>query len=219
MPEYYNLPVLYTPEERERYMKWGIKKEKLTKPLVFLVIVIDVLVALSTICFGVMLVMGRDPYQYLMLSLFSSFATSGARVAALFLTLLIVRPLDLLYDFIFRKPPDPMMLRLAPSVGGVLYELQREGKTLRSGLITWQQWKTVVYHQLNEIMIEDLRLKIGQNTLQTIYPPHWRHSWMDHPAEKIVGTINLGKIQKNMEGYLASLEEQKRESEWISQNG
>lgn len=30
---------------------------------------------------------------------------------------------------------------------------------------------------------------------------------MDHPNEKIVGTIQLEKIQRLMKGYLASLEE------------
>jgi len=41
---------------------------------------------------------------------------------------------------------------------------------------------------------------------------------MDHPAEQITGTISLAHIRKNMQGYRASLEEQKREAEWRRQN-
>lgn len=45
-----------------------------------------------------------------------------------------------------------------------------------------------------------------------------RHKWMERPDEKIVGTIQLKKIQRMMKGYLASLEEQKREEAWRRQN-
>lgn len=219
MKEYYNLPILYTREERERYRKWGIKKAKILRPMAVLVIGIDLVVTVGTIIYGVSLAWGGAFRAYGTAAFFAACASKASWLVSMVLTLLIVRPLDLFFDLVFKKPPEPMMLRLEPCPDGVSYVLQREKKTLCKGVLSWQQWETAVYPQLNEIVIEDMWLKIGENTLQTIYPPHLQHKWMDHPAEKIVGTIDLGTIRKNMEGYLASLEEQRREAEWLRQNG
>lgn len=68
--------------------------------------------------------------------------------------------------------------------------------------------------ETNEILLEGQRLRIGSNTIASIYPPEKQKPWMDHPAEQITGTISLAHIWKNMQGYRASLEEQKREAEW-----
>lgn len=95
--------------------------------------------------------------------------------------ILVLKPLDLLFDLIFKKP--------------------------------------AVNPDTNRIYIEGQWLTIGANTLETIYPEENRKLWRDHPEEKIDGTIRLATIQKNMEGYLASLKEKKREAEWRKANG
>lgn len=217
MQEYYNLPVLYTREEREQYMKWGVKKARTLMPTGLLVAGIDLTVTAGTVIYAFGRAFGGGSYETSTFLVMCSSRISW--LAVVIFTLVVIKPMDLLFDFIFKKPQEPMMLRLEPSVEGVIYTLTRGKKQLRSGVLSWPQWKLVVYPQLNEIMIEELRLKIGENTVKSIYPPHLQHKWMEHPAEKIVGTINLGTIQKNMEGYLAALEEQKREAEWLKQNG
>lgn len=56
--------------------------------------------------------------------------------------------------------------------------------------------------ETNEILLEGQRLRIGSNTIASIYPPEKQKPWMDHPAEQITGTISLAHIRKNMQGYL-----------------
>lgn len=43
MTEYYNLPVLFTEEERKQYAAWGIKKEKTLLPFAIIAAIIEVL--------------------------------------------------------------------------------------------------------------------------------------------------------------------------------
>ncbi len=54
--------------------------------------------------------------------------------------------------------------------------------------------------ETNEILLEGQRLRIGSNTIASIYPPEKQKPWMDHPAEQITGTISLAHIRKNMQG-------------------
>ena len=43
MTEHYNLPILFTEEERQRYAAWGIKKEKTLLPFGIIAAIIEVL--------------------------------------------------------------------------------------------------------------------------------------------------------------------------------
>lgn len=106
------------------------------------------------------------------------------------------------------------MLRLEQTPQGIEYRLLCRKKVLCKGVLSWEEWQMVVYPHTNQIYIENQCLTIDANTIETIYPPDKQEEWMDRPEEKIVGTINWGKIQKNMKSYLVSLEEQKKEKEW-----
>ncbi len=218
MPEYYNLPVLFTEEERRSYAAWGIKKSKALKPFAIITIIIDILVALGTFLYFFH-AMGGANNLFLYIATWGETAGSVSYCIAIIFTILTVKPLDWILDTILKKPQPPKMLRLEPTAQGVQYQLFREKKLLSQGLLSWNEWQSAVNHLTNQIWIERQCLTIGANTIESIYPRDKRHKWMDHPAEKIVGTISLGKIQKNLEGYLASLEEQEKEAEWLKQNG
>ncbi len=72
----------------------------------------------------------------------------------------------------------------------------------------------MIFPETNEIIIDHQKLKIGRNTIDSIYPKEQRKSWLDRPDERIVGTIQLAQIQKNMLGYFASLEAKEKELNW-----
>ena len=110
------------------------------------------------------------------------------------------------------------MLQVPPKETGVSYFLLRGTTVLAQGMLTWDAWEAALAVETNEILLEGQRLRIGSNTIASIYPPEKQKPWMDHPAEQITGTISLAHIRKNMQGYRASLEEQKREAEWRRQN-
>lgn len=142
----------------------------------------------------------------------SSYAAWGIKKEKLLL------PLDWLLDKIMHRPEEPKMLQVTPKETGVSYFLLRGTTVLAQGTLTWDAWEAALTVETNEILLEGQRLRIGSNTIASIYPPEKQKPWMDHPAEQITGTISLAYIRENMQGYRASLEEQKREAEWRRRN-
>lgn len=214
MTETYYLPVLFTEDERRKYAEWGIKKEKVLIPFAIITILIDLLVALGTVVYF-FLVREREPYFSMFLSAWGTSILSVAHGVAIVLTILIIKPLDLILDKIFQKPQDPKMLCLTPTAHGICYVICQGKTTLSKGILDWDDWKSAVLVETNEICIEGVALRIGANTIKSIYPEGKQKQWMDRPEEKTSNPINVRIISRNFEGYLASLEEQKKEEEWL----
>lgn len=217
MTEYYNLPVRFTEEERSRYAAWGMKKEKLLRPYAVIAILIDLVIMACTALY-ILGLARREGGVYANLVATGAWISAAGETAVAILIFLTIKPVDMLCDKIFKKPQDSRMLRLEPNVLGMEYKLFQGKKVLSSGILLWDEWEEAVDPENNQIWIPDQWLSIGANTIETIYPEKKQHSWMDRPPEKIVGTIKLSEIQRHMRGYLASLEEQKREEEWSRQN-
>lgn len=218
MTEYYNLPVQFTEEEREAYAAWGMKKEKLLRPYAVIVILIDLTIMACTALY-ILGLAGREGGAYANLVASGSWLAAAGETAMVIALFLTIKPVDMLCDKIFKKPKPSRMLRLEPRPTGMEYRLFQGKKVLIKGILLWDEWENAVEPEKNEIWIPDQWLTIGANTIETIYPPDKQHKWMDRPDEKIVGTIKLKEIQRMMKGYIASLEEQKREAEWLRQNG
>lgn len=216
MTEKYFLPVLFTEEERRRYADWGIKKEKVLIPFAIITILIDLFVILGTVVF-LFMVRERESYFSVYLSAWGGIITEVAYGTAIVLTILVIKPLDLILDKILKKPKDPKMLCLIPTVQGVLYMVSQGKHLLFEGTLDWDAWESSVSVETNEIWIKGMALRIGANTIESIYPKDKQHLWMDRPEEKIRNSLDVGTILKNFEGYRASLEEQKKEEEWIRQ--
>lgn len=130
----------------------------------------------------------------------------------------LLMPLDWLFDKIMHRPEQPKILQVTLKETGVSYLILRGTTVLAQGLLPWEAWEDALAVETNEILLEGQRLRIGGNTITSIYPPEKQKPWMDHPAEQITGTISLAHIWKNMQGYRAALEEQIREAEWRRQN-
>lgn len=211
--EKYDLPVRFTEEERKNYAKWGCKKEKVLVPFAIVTVAIDIIVVLATAVY-LFAVREKEPY---FLSWMSTWGTAVSTISygiALFFTGLILKPLDMVLDKIYKKPNPPKSICLSPRKDGVLYTLTRNNQVIKSGIMQWNEWNTSVIFDTNEIYIDGEWLQIGSNTIETIYPKDKQHKWMDRPEEKIVNTISLKKISRNFEGFLDSLEEKKKEDEW-----
>lgn len=218
MKEYYNLPVQFSEEERKAYAAYGIKKEKTLGPFAVIMLGIVVVVTVLTALYLLGLLKSGDSV-YVRLVAGSQMLACAYEFGVLLLSFLIIKPLDMLFDKIYHKPEPSRMLRLEPREVGVTYELSQGKKVLVSGILLWDEWEQVVDAERNRIWIPDQWLTIGANTVESIYPKDKQHKWMDRPEEKIVGTIRLGEIQRKLDGYLASLEERKREEEWMRQHG
>lgn len=216
--EKYYLPVLFTEEERRKYAAWGLKKEKVLLPYAVVAICIDLFVLLGTCAYLVLALAGETDHP-LYLGIWGKIIFSAANKLELLLLILLLKPLDMILDRIFKKPQEPRSLCLTPTPQGVHYVLARKKQTLFEGLWDWEEWKKAALLESNEICMDGEVLRIGVNTIESIYPEGKRFAWLERPGEKIENSVNLGIVSKNFEGYLASLEEQRKEAEWAEKYG
>ena len=186
-------------------------------PFAVATILIDAFVLCATVVY-LLAVRRQTPAFSVWISCWGGLVGDVSYGVALVLTVLILKPLDWLFDKIMHRPEEPKMLQVTPKETGVSYFLLRGTTVLAQGMLTWDAWEAALTVETNEILLEGQRLRIGSNTIASIYPPEKQKPWMDHPAEQITGTISLAYIRENMQGYRASLEEQKREAEWRRQN-
>ena len=111
MTEHYNLPILFTEEERQRYAAWGIKKEKTLLPFGIIAAIIEVL-GVTALVIYLLGVRSREPYFSTFLSTWGNVIGSVSYWVTLAAMILVLKPLALLFDLIFKKPADPKMLHL-----------------------------------------------------------------------------------------------------------
>ena len=214
MSETYYLPVLYTEEERKKYAEWGIKKEKFLMPFAVVTIIIDLIVMVGTIV-ALFKIREKEPYFSAFLSTYGGLINDIAYGVAIVLTVLLIKPLDMILDMVYKKPQEPQMLCLTPTETGVRYMLSRGVSVRSSGTLNWNDWERAISTETNEIHIGDTIYRIGFNTIESIYPKNKQHPWMDRPKEKVENSIYLKTISRNFHGYLLSLEEKKKEQAYI----
>ncbi len=111
--ESYFLPVLFTETERKNYIKWALKKEKILMPTAVITILIDLFVAIETVFF-LLQIQEITPYFSAWISSWGTAVTNISYFLAIFLTILIIKPLDLILDLIYKKPNEPKMIKLTP---------------------------------------------------------------------------------------------------------
>lgn len=111
--ETYHLPVLYTEDERSSYAAWGIKKEKLLMPFAIVTIIIDAFVLCATVVY-LFEVQRQKPAFSVWLSCWGGVVGDVSYGVALVLTVLILKPLDWLFDKIMHRPEQPKMLQVTP---------------------------------------------------------------------------------------------------------
>ncbi len=217
MIETYDLPILFSEEERRRYAQWGIKREKFATPLMVLVLVLDLVLVVGTLLYLIGF-LKQMPGLFLFLTRQTPFFTLVGNALFVVVSLFVYKPLELLFDLLHGRPDDPRTLRLVPRPRGMNYQLLLKKKELARGSIPWNEWDRFVKAKENQILIEGEWLTIGANTRENIYPKNQQRPWLEVPGEKIVTPIELGRIRRNMDGYLASLEEKEKEKAWAEQN-
>ncbi len=218
MTERYELPVLFTEEERRNYAAWGMKKEKVLIPFA----IVTVLIYAVTAAFVVMKVWGvRDSdhvlFQMLVLGDWIPELTGAL---AVLMTILLLGPLNFILDRLWKKPAEPMVLIAEPEDANV--KLRRSGG---NGREQKQRAVTEIYPlsglsdflnpKDNTVYYQKKWYKIGENTIENIYPPGKQHPWMDHPENKASGITDVQRLMDILKGYEASLEVARKEQEWL----
>ena len=165
--ETYYLPVLYTEDERSSYAAWGIKKEKLLMPFAIVTIIIDAFVLCATVVY-LFAVQRQTPAFSVWLSCWGGVVGDVSYGVALVLTVLILKPLDWLFDKIMHRPEQPRMLQVTPKETGVSYLILRGTAVLARGLLPWEAWEDALAVETNEILLEGQRLRIGSNTIDAM---------------------------------------------------
>ena len=141
--ETYHLPVLYTEDERSSYAAWGIKKEKLLMPFAIVTIIIDAFVLCATVVY-LFEVQRQKPAFSVWLSCWGGVVGDVSYGVALVLTVLILKPLDWLFDKIMHRPEQPKMLQVTPKETGVSYLILRGTTVLAQGLLPWNAWEAAL---------------------------------------------------------------------------
>ena len=134
------------------------------------------------------------------------------------MTILLLGPINFILDKLWKKPAEPMILIVEPE--GATVKMRR-GQTGRE-----QNPKTTTEsHPLSELSVflnpEDNTIyyqrkwyRVGENTIENIYPAKNRHPWMDHPENKASSITSVQRLTDILKGYEASLEAARKEQEW-----
>lgn len=220
MTERYELPVLFTEEERRNYAAWGMKKEKVLMPFA----IVTVLIYAVTAAFVVMKVWGvRDSdhvlFQILVLGDWIPELTGAL---AVFMTILLLGPLNYILDRVWKKPAEPLWLCVAPEGGSVKVAVRgdRDGEARTSAEIhPLSDLSDFLNPRDNTVYYHRKWYRIGENTIENIYPREKQHPWMDHPENKASGILSVQRLADILKGYEASLEAARKEQEWLKKHG
>ena len=185
MTENYELPVLFTEEERKAYASWGIKKEKLLMPFA----IATILIYAVTAAFVVMKVWGvRVLFQMLVLG---DWIPELTGVLAVLMTILLLGPLNFILDKIWKKPAEPMTLIIEPEGTNVKIrkaQTDREENLKNRKMATetesypLTQLFAFLNPEDNTICYQKKWYIIGENTIENIYPAKYRHRYFLCPA-------------------------------------
>ncbi|MGN0168218.1 MAG: hypothetical protein ACI4AB_09260 [Acetatifactor sp.] len=218
--EDYELPVKFTEEERAAYAVWGIKKEKVLVPFGIAAAFIYLLAAVCIVTrvWGVR----KEDHLWFQIIVQSGWMEELCYILAVIMTILILGPLNRILDRIWKKPAEPEWLRIK-LLGDSVRVSKLQG--IESNRISAEE--THLLSELpalldadkNAICFQGKWIKIGENTIENIYPPGKQHPWMDCPKQKASGISSVKRVCDILKGYEASLEETRREQEWIKENG
>lgn len=220
MAEKYELPVLFTEEERREYAAWGMKKEKTLLPFAIATILIYIAAAVL-IVIKVWGVRETDHiwFQILVQSAWIPELTGGL---AIVMTICLLGPLNLLLDRLWKKPGEPMRLWVEPVGTEVKIGQSKNGNSAAEIMIESHELSELpqfLHPEENSIFYGGNWLKIGANTIANIYPLQKQHAWMDHPENKAKDITEVRRLQEILEGYEKSLEAARKEQEWVQEHG
>lgn len=120
------------------------------------------------------------------------------------------------------KPAEPMWLCVVPEGGTVKVTAVRglEGNPRTPAEIyPLTELETFLNPADNTICYQKKWYRIGENTIENIYPPEKQHPWMDHPENKASGIIDVQRLMEILKGYEASLKAARKECEWMEKHG
>lgn len=220
MQEYYELPIRFTEDQRYAYARWGLRKEKTLLPfgvfalLIYIMVFIEILLKIWHVRY----------VDYMLFQVLVQNAPLGTivNVLGIIITILLLGPLEFILDRIWKKPALPLRLKVELAESSIIIsQINDKGKvvgenTERHELSEYRTWldsdENMIYYH-NEWAV------IGQNTIETIYPIGKQHIWMDHPNNKPRDIVSVQQLASIIEGYLASLEEMRKEKEWMREHG
>ena len=109
-------------------------------PFAIVTIIIDAFVLCATVVY-LFEVQRQKPAFSVWLSCWGGVVGDVSYGVALVLTVLILKPLDWLFDKIMHRPEQPKMLQVTPKETGVSYLILRGTTVLAQGLLPWNAWE------------------------------------------------------------------------------
>lgn len=143
-------------------------------------------------------------------------------VLAVLMTILLLGPLNFILDKLWKKPAEPLWLCVTPERRTVKVAVreERNGESRTPAEIyPLTELETFLNPADNTICYQKKWYRIGENTIENIYPPEKQHPWMDHPENKASGIIDVQRLMEILRGYEASLKAARKECEWMEKHG
>lgn len=218
--ESYELPVKFTEEEKTAYAAWGMKKEKVLVPFGIVAAFIYLLAAVCIVTrvWGVR----EEEHLWFQIIVQSGWMEEACYVLAVIMTILILGPLNWILDRIWGRPAESEWLRIKLSEDSVRVSMLQgndSNRILAEETHLLSELPAFLDADKNAVCFQGKWIRIGENTIENIYPPEKQHPWMECPDRKASGITSVKKICDILKGYEASLEEARREQEWIKENG
>lgn len=216
----YELPVLFTEEERKAYAAWGMKKEKVLLPFAM----ITILIYLAAAVLVVLKVWGVRESDHLLFQMLviGDWIPELTGALAVLMTILLLGPLNAILDKIWKKPAEPLWMCVTPEGESVKVAVKgdRNGTSpAPAELHPLTDLPALLNPADNTICYRKKWYQIGENTIENIYPPGKQHPWMDHPENKASGITSVQRLREILKGYEASLEAVRKEQEWLKDHG
>ena len=226
--ELYNFPIKFNDEEREKYKLWGLKDAKfliincfILTPIVIFMIIYKYKILFELYesnywlyKFEILALLNKLSPFLMVFSL--SFITD---IILLLLTGLLIKLLDLIFGLCV-KPVNQKHIEVTinPDANNVVLKVLEKNKILDQESINLDLLTGRLDLEDNAIKINNVSYIVGRNNRENIYLDMKPKAYYSEPIQYNNSITDISHFKSVIDGLLNSLEEQKKERDWESNN-
>lgn len=228
MKEFYNFPIKFNNEEREKYKLWGLKEAKFLKISSIIIVIVAILIAIYkySIIFGFY---ESDYWQYKLEvwgltgqnSSFTQLFTVSFFIDIILIVICIL--LTKFMDLIFKLCYKPIVQKhieiiIEPNSNQAILRLLEKDKLLNQEIVALELIKNNLDLKNNGIIVNNKPYIIGANNRKNIYLDMKPLPYLTEPTQYKNNITDLSHFNNIVDGLLKSFEEQKKEINWKNSN-
>lgn len=228
MKEFYNLPIKFNDEEREKYKLWGLKEAKFLKISSIIIVIVAVLIAIYkySIVFGFY---ESDYWQYRLEiwgltgqnNSFTQLFTVSFFIDIILIVICVL--LTKVMNLIFKLCSKPIIqkrieITINSASNKAILKVLEKNKLLDQEVVDLDLLKNNLDLEHNEIKVNNVSYIVGINNRKNIYLDMKPAPYLSEPTQYKNNITDLSHFNNVVNGLLDSLEEQKKEENWKKNN-